>query len=576
MRSMWTFLSRAAALLVVLTWAIGPSPAEAGTYVQYSCRHPDGTVAPSDGWELYQEGGGSTTPCTNFPYDMIAQLPGVVNLKDTSANLSWAPHGDAVLRSFTLWREVRVSTSVGTGTTVYRLNSPTLAYQDPDVREQCHSRFGCSGIPDGDVTVGGLALADPIRTQVPAFIIVTVRCHDDTCVDSSQSHGTYVRVHAATLTLGDDAPPTFSGVGGTLASAQPVWGLANLAYSAADIGGGIYRQKLVVDGKPVVEEVADPNGGKCYDAMPGWGSPYEFDYTLPCAAKLDGRISFDLNRISVGPHEISAAIEDAAGNARTIYTGHIDVLSDPARRVFDNQGMVGLANPMGDRPGLVANGGGASRDALLVAYVRRLRHGRQVGAPTRATSTYPSSPTLVARLTAGGRPIVHAIVSVLERESGSTTWRATRSLTTSRLGGVSLRLEAGPSREVRFAYVPDSESASFIASRSLTVNVRPRVTLSASPKRLRTGQRVRFSGRVTGGPIPSPGLALSLQASGLNGRWLTFKTIRTSPAGRFHAAYRFTATTGTVRYRFRIRVLRQGGYPFAAAYSRSVAVRVRG
>jgi hypothetical protein len=168
------------------------------------------------------------------------------------------------------------------------------------------------------------------------------------------------------------------------------------------------------------------------------------------------------------------------------------------------------------------------------------------------------------------------VIAVLERESGSGTWRATRSVTTSRRGIVSLRLGPGPSRSVRFAYVPDSESSTFISSGALTVSVRPRATLHASPTRLHTGQRVRFAGRVIGGTIPSTGLALSLQATGLDGRWLTFKTIRTTAAGRFRARYRFKATTGSVRYRFRIRVLRQGGYPFAAAYSRPVSVRVQG
>jgi hypothetical protein len=507
---------------------------------------------------------------------MRAQLAGLSNSKDANATIGWKPTGDAILRAITIRRRAYVSTSVGAGTTIYRLNAPTLEYRDPDVREQCHSRIYCSEVPWSDVVLAGLNWSDPIRTLTPAAIYITVRCHDDTCMDSQQSIATNVMVASATLTLGDDTAPTFSGVGGSMTTGAPIWGVADLKYKAADIGGGIYRQNLVVDGKTIVEEVADRNGGKCYDAMPGWGTPYEFDYTLPCAAKVDGRIALDLNRIAPGTHEISASIEDAAGNSRTIYSGAINVLSDPARRLFDARGVVGLVNPMGDRPGFVANGLNASRDAVVDAYARRVRHGRQIGRPARATSTYPSSPTLIARVTAGGKPVANAVVSVIERESGSRVWRATRSLTTSRLGGVMVRLAPGPSREVRFAYVSDSESPTFVNSRSLTVNVRPRATLSATPKRLRTGRRVRFSGRVTGGRIPPAGLALSLQASGLDGRWLTFKTIRTTSAGRFRAAYRFTATTGSVRYRFRIRVLRQGGYPFAAAYSRPVSVRVTG
>jgi hypothetical protein len=224
----------------------------------------------------------------------------------------------------------------------------------------------------------------------------------------------------------------------------------------------------------------------------------------------------------------------------------------------------------------VPNGVVGSRDAVLGAYVRRLEHGKQVGQPHSATRSFPGTPTLVVKATAGGRPIANAVVSLLERQDGAATWIATRAITTGADGTASVRPAAGPSRDVRFAYVPDSESASFISSASIAMRIKPRATLNVRPRSLHTGQRVGFTGKVTGGPIPPQGLALSLQATGLGGRWLTFKTVRAGSDGRFRAAYRFTATTGHVRYRFRIRVLRQGGYPFATAYSKPVSVLVQG
>ncbi len=574
---MWTHLLRAATLIALVLSALPPS-ARAGTYTQFSCQHPDGTRAPTDNWWPDQRGGGLAWACASPALAMYAWVP-YDTTGPASARISWIPSEGVTLRAFMLHRHVNVSPSSGTGNFTYRLSTITrssISGVNEVVREGCDPRLSCTAIPDGDVTVSGLDLRrSPDQFGFPE-VVVEVACENGACSDSGYGPSTAAYVSAARMVLEDNARPTTSEVGGSLASTRPVWGVASLTYKATDVGGGVYRHKLVVDGNTLVEEVANGNGGKCYDAMPGWGTPYEFDYTLPCAAKVDGRIALDLNRIAPGAHEISASIEDAAGNSRAIYSGAMNVLSDPARRLFDARGVVGLVNPMGDRPGYVANGLNASRDAVVDAYARRVRHGRQIGRPARATSTYPSSPTLIARVTAGGKPVANAVVSVIERESGSRTWRATRSLTTSRLGGVRVRLAPGPSREVRFAYVSDSESPTFVDSRSLTVNVRPRTTLSASPKRLRTGRRVRFGGRVTGGSIPPTGLTLSLQASGLDGRWLTFKTIRTTPAGRFRAAYRFTATTGSVRYRFRIRVLRQGGYPFAATYSRPVSVRVTG
>lgn len=53
-------------------------------------------------------------------------------------------------------------------------------------------------------------------------------------------------------------------------------------------------------------------------------------------------------------------------------------------------------------------------------------------------------------------------------------------------------------------------------------------------------------------------------------------TSRSDSSGRWHFSYRFGATAGTVRYRFRARFPREGGFPFATGRSRAVGVTVRG
>ena len=45
-------------------------------------------------------------------------------------------------------------------------------------------------------------------------------------------------------------------------------------------------------------------------------------------------------------------------------------------------------------------------------------------------------------------------------------------------------------------------------------------------------------------------------------KWRTFKQRRTDSDARFVGKYRFTQTTGRVRYVFRALVKRQGGYPY--------------
>jgi hypothetical protein len=53
-------------------------------------------------------------------------------------------------------------------------------------------------------------------------------------------------------------------------------------------------------------------------------------------------------------------------------------------------------------------------------------------------------------------------------------------------------------------------------------------------------------------------------------------TPRSDGGGRWSYRYRFGATRGVVRYRFRARIRREAAYPFELGYSRRVRVTVRG
>ena len=61
------------------------------------------------------------------------------------------------------------------------------------------------------------------------------------------------------------------------------------------------------------------------------------------------------------------------------------------------------------------------------------------------------------------------------------------------------------------------------------------------------------------------------------GRWSTFATPRANPvSGLWNEAYRFSATRGLVRYRFRVLVPREASFPYETGTSPSVRVTVRG
>jgi hypothetical protein len=132
------------------------------------------------------------------------------------------------------------------------------------------------------------------------------------------------------------------------------------------------------------------------------------------------------------------------------------------------------------------------------------------------------------------------------------------------------------SRTLTFRYRSHLADANPAAEATLGLRTRAGVTLTASPKS--TGHRgvIRFTGRLRSGPVPARGKLIELQARGKGGgRWLTFRTLRTTRKGTFAARYRLRRTAGAVTYVFRARARAETAYPFLTGTSRVVAVKVR-
>jgi hypothetical protein len=87
---------------------------------------------------------------------------------------------------------------------------------------------------------------------------------------------------------------------------------------------------------------------------------------------------------------------------------------------------------------------------------------------------------------------------------------------------------------------------------------------------VREGRRVAFRGRVAhfGARIPAGGKLIELQVKE-GSRWHTVReAFYTHPNGRYHMRYRFARFyTSNVAYRFRVKVLREGGWPYKAPVS---------
>lgn len=139
-------------------------------------------------------------------------------------------------------------------------------------------------------------------------------------------------------------------------------------------------------------------------------------------------------------------------------------------------------------------------------------------------------------------------------------------------GGIALVLRARRSAAVRLRFAGDGTALP--SGHELTLRVPAPVTIRAPRRAVRPGRRVAFRGRVRGGAIPRRGKLVEIQAH-FRGRWRTISAVRSARGGRWRFPYRFNSAGRRARYRFRVRVPAEGGYPFAPGRSRVVRVLVR-
>lgn len=153
-----------------------------------------------------------------------------------------------------------------------------------------------------------------------------------------------------------------------------------------------------------------------------------------------------------------------------------------------------------------------------------------------------------------------------------------RRVVTDRHGRFESPLPPGTSRRVFAAFHGGGGFAS-APRRSLALRVRAGVTLTATPRGLRTGESVTFDGQVDPGAarIPKRGKVVAIEyLEHDTGRWRPALDARTDPKGRFEVHYRFRYVTGEARIRLRATALPEAGWPYAEGSSQPLIVRVRG
>jgi hypothetical protein len=540
--------------LLALVLAAPASSALAGQYHVYACRTPSGEPAPADSWTPSTTGTEAIAQntCSQPGGALVAGLGDKTPHTANAAGASWtfSTPATAHLVAATLWRAGMAHGETGEDATYefwFRGAALTQTFGE------CLYSKHCEGAGElGQPLATANLVPEPVG-DLGSLLSVNAACF--TTFPSGECNGGFgdpggygavVYLYAADLTLEQSAPPVASDVGGELASAQTVSSTSDVTFSASDPGSGVYQAVFTVDGKVVQSTALDDNGGHCRNVGQTTDGLAAFLYAQPCAASVSADVGLDTRLVANGEHHLVVTVTDAAGNAAT---------------VLDRSVTIDNAPPPGG-----PNGTNASAQATLAVGWRGNRH-------VRLERGYGRAETIVGRLTApGGAPIGGAQVDVMEKlaYAGART-KAISVLRTDADGRFTLRLARGASsRTLRFEYSDELEAPP-VVTKTLTLTVRAGVTLHIAPRTVSVGRSIHFSGRVRGGPIPSGGKTLVLEARSPGGKWLEFDVIDTNARGRYRAAYRFKFP-GPVRYQFRAVCEHEADFPFARGSSRVAGV----
>ncbi len=292
-------------LLVTAALALPASASATGSYAVYACKGPTGAAAPAAGWTANRE---SDAFATN---DCATGGPLAVGLTGSGP---WKG-GIGAEQRFTAPAGTRIASLTLTRTTGGLPAAHGLAYflnADDRILDSCDPGASkCNADLDGKLEIGNLN-ATVLRFRAGCF---------ESFPDQCTSNGSSLRVEVPQLIVGlaDITPPFVANVGAT-------------TFNAADLGGGLYRVIVNVDGAPF--SATPVAADTCTDADPADDNPYQFLAATPCPLSINGlSTAVDTTSLSNGPHTIDVLIEDAAGN-RTVVV--------PSRKVTVNNANNGI------------------------------------------------------------------------------------------------------------------------------------------------------------------------------------------------------------------------------------------
>ncbi len=294
----------------------------------------------------------------------------------------------------------------------------------------------------------------PFRKQLSALHLL-LKCGGGPSGGPCQQTDSYFGIPQVTVRIDDShSPRVVSASGSLLASNGPLNGEKHLAVKLSDVGSGLFRALVEVDGDRMDARPIDDNQGAC--RMP-------FVVPVPCKLTASIDVPIDTTRLTEGTHTLTVRVIDATGvNSAVVgpVTIVVDNLPDPPPR------------------------GTSACPARSAATVRRKLKSHIVH--------YGRAALITGRVVGSKALLKGAHVGVVDNPAIAARSRLVR---VRNHGRFRIKVRPRQSTEVR----PILVSASGLAQacgRPVKLAVRAGVRLRTSPRHLRNGQSIRMRGRV--------------------------------------------------------------------------------
>lgn len=542
--------------------SFGAAPAYGGTATIYQCAGASGQLAATDmlrppDSSRMQVSLSCGVPGTDWQIRLRRGSPGSSSGVDPSELLLAGPPG-TVIAGGQIERQLFGY--------AYSATTPNLTwgfgYRLSDAERRLIERCGTEWPGEGQLetcgpSAGGVwqfpsTIVDLPTAPTPA-IRIGFGCYRTASHCAGPFGDEFLGVRRMTLRVADVAAPVVTGAIGPLAGDDVVRTRA-LSVNASDVGLGLYRLIVSVDGRVTETQWFEPAATVCRDANANTPDPYEFNAATVCPTVSSSR-SFYLSSLPAsGLHQVRVDVEDASGN-RTAAVDRVTTFELPSDGLRCPAAGCVQAPP-------APNGANASATATLaISGKRTVRVG--YGRPAIFRGRLVNS---------AGLPISAAQVEVAQRTAGTTVWQPAAPLQTGPDGRFRYTVAKGTSRVLALQYRPTLAAPGVGASAQVTVRVRAGVTMTLRPKTVNPGGTVRVRGRLLGQGVKA-GTLVELQA--MDGReWRTFKTLPVR-RGHFSYRYRFRHTSGGAQFLWRVHVRAQSGLPYSAGTSRAAWVSVR-